>query len=63
MRGDRGVFLCVAHGTTRFKNIDLIELQAVQHDLKVAIECGALRAMLQMDSSAVIAYLKGGAVP
>lgn len=40
------VFIGSTHGFTRYKHIDLMELQVVEHGLELAIYHGVLKAIL-----------------
>lgn len=51
VRGSEGIPLAVAHGASHHRDIIIIELQAMEEGLRLAIDKGYKQLLLQSDSS------------
>lgn len=52
-----------AHGSTNYSEINQMELHAIEEGIKLELERGCTKIMLQFDPQNCIGYLKGADVP
>lgn len=58
LRNEEGESVRIAHGMSPFKTLDLIELDALDQGINQAVKYGFSKAMIDIDSSVVMHYMR-----